>query len=98
LSLFFQIIKEWDVVTGTILLNNLILDERAFAVGGVSWLKTSTSGRKKKETKKLEELTRRRGAVLDGELLSSVESEGVPDGPGTERVSRRGSSSHFKRS
>jgi hypothetical protein len=79
-TLFLQTTKEWYVVAAVILSK----DERAFSLEGFSWLKTSTSERRKKERKKLEDLPRRRGAVLEGELLSSVEGEGVLNGPGAE--------------
>ena len=46
-SLFPQRIEEWYVVAGAILLNTLIIDERAFALEGFSCLKKLTSQKKK---------------------------------------------------
>ena len=68
---------------GAILLDILILDERAF-VGRV-FLVANIGVRKKKESKKLEDLPCHRGVVFDGESLSSVEGEGVLDEPGVEQ-------------
>ena len=92
--LFPQRIEEWYVVAGAILLNTLLIDERAFALEGFSWLETLTSEKKKKESKKLEDSPRRRGAVLDGEPPSSVEGEGVLDGPGAESGENQGEPFH----
>ena len=65
---------------GAILLDILILDERAFV--GRAFLVAGIGVRKNKESKKLEDLQRLRGVVFDGESLSSVEGEGVLDEPG----------------
>jgi hypothetical protein len=56
-----------------ILLNILILDERAFALEGFSWLRTSTSEKRKQKAGGLAMLLRRSGArheVLDTNALS----------------------------
>ena len=50
-SLFPQRIEEWYVVAGAILLNTLIIDERAFALEGFSWLKTLKSKKKERKEK-----------------------------------------------